>query len=274
MGSRESAEDLARVFKKYNPGSAPEYFAGEYPQHRVRITKPFYLGAHEVTVGQFRQFVNDSGYKTDADKDGKGGYGFDGKAWERKPEYTWRNAGFPQTDEHPVVNVSWNDADAFCRWLSKKEGQTYRLPTEAEWEYACRAGTQTRYCNGDDPEGLAEAGNVADAAAKSKFSDWTWAISANDGYVFTAPVGQFQPNAWGMYDMHGNACEWCADWYDGKYYGNSRTDDPAGPSSGTSRVLRGGSWGNRPFNCRSAYRDWDSPDFRRFTTGFRVARTP
>jgi sulfatase modifying factor 1 len=273
MGSHESAEELARVFKKYNADIKPEYFADEYPQHPVRITNSFYLGAHEATVGQFRQFVNDSKYKTDAEQDGKGGYGFDGKSWEQKPEYTWRDAGFPQTDEHPVVNVSWNDADAFCRWLSKTERQTYRLPTEAEWEYACRAGTQTRYCNGDDPEGLARVGNVADAAAKAKFSFLTWAISASDGYVFTAPVGQFKPNAWGLYDTHGNALEWCADWYDAKHYGKSRPDKPNGSSSGTSRVLRGGAWDSRPSGSRSAFRDWDPSDYRDIRTGFRVSRT-
>ncbi len=112
-----------------------------------------------------------------------------------------------------MVNVSWNDAVAFCKWLSKKEGNTYRLPTEAEWEYACRAGTTTRYYSGDDPETLAKVGNVADATAKAKFPDWKYTIKASDGYVFTSPVGSFQPNAFGLYDMHGNAWQWCADWY-------------------------------------------------------------
>ena len=114
-------------------------FKTEHPQHRVRITQAFYLGTHHVTVGQFRRFVADDDYKTDAEKDGKGGFGTDDEGhWARKPEYTWRNPGFAQTDEHPVVNVSWNDATAFCQWLSRKEGNTYRLPTEAEWEYAYR----------------------------------------------------------------------------------------------------------------------------------------
>ncbi|OHB82971.1 MAG: hypothetical protein A2V98_07465 [Planctomycetes bacterium RBG_16_64_12] len=204
MGSRESAEELAKAFSAWH--AKPEYFETEYPAHRVRITKPFYLGAHEVTVGQFRKFVEDSAYKTDAEKDGKGGWGFNpstGKV-EQKPECTWRNAGFEQTDEHPVVNVSWNDAVAFCEWLSRKEGKTYRLPTEAEWEYACRAGTTTRYYHGDDPEGLATVGNVADTTAKAKFPKWTWTIQKSDGYVFTAPVGRFRANAFGLSDMHGN----------------------------------------------------------------------
>ena len=146
-----------------------------------------------------------------------------------------------------MVNVSWNDAVAFCKWLSRKEGKTYRLPTEAEWEYACRAGTTTRYYSGDDPETLAKVGNVADAAVKAKFPDWKFTIKANDGYVFTAPVGKFKPNAFGLYDMHGNAWQWCADWYGPEYYAKSLADDPTGPASGNGRVLRGGSWYYRPF---------------------------
>ena len=113
----------------------------------MRITRPFYLGVTEVTRGQFRRFVDDAGYQTEAEKDGKGGCGWneETKKFEQNPRYTWQNPGFEQTDEHPVVNVSWNDAQAFIGWLSRKEGKTYRLPTEAEWEYACRAGTTTRY---------------------------------------------------------------------------------------------------------------------------------
>ena len=201
----------------------------------MRITKPFYLGTYHVTRGQFRQFVADTGYKTDAEKGEKpGAWGWnpDKKEFGFNEKYSWRNAGFEQTDEHPVVNVSWNDAVEFCKWLSRKEGKTYRLPTEAEWEYACRAGTTTRYYSGDDPETLAKVGNVADAAAKAKFPDWTWTIKANDGYVFTAPVGKFKPNAFGLYDMHGNAWQWCADWYGAEYYAKSPADDPTGPDSG------------------------------------------
>ena len=180
MGSAESAEEVARAFRDY--GAPPAgLFKDEHPQHRVRITQPFYLGVHEVTVGQFRKFVEETGYKTDAEKGTggiKGAVGVDAKTGEfgSSEEYSWRNAGFEQTDEHPVVNVSWNDAVAFCDWLSRKEGKTYRLPKEAEWEYACRAGTTTRYYYGDDPEGLASVGNVADATAKAKFPDLDWPI--------------------------------------------------------------------------------------------------
>ena len=247
----------AGEFDMGSPDSDKDAFSSEKPQHRVRINKPFYLGAHEVSIGQFRQFVSDSGYKTDAEQDGKGGYGLEGTTWVQKPDYSWRKSGFQQTDEHPVVNVSWNDADAFCKWLSRKEGKAYSLPTEAQWEYACRAGSTTKYCYGD---GEAELG------------DYAWFLE-NSG-MSTHPVGSKKPNRWGLYDMHGNAWEWCADWYDDKYYGESLAGDPAGPSSGTSRVLRGGSWGYSPFFNRSANRFWYTPANRYYSTGFRVSRTP
>ena len=274
MGSNESPQETAKAFEAYGKPPA-SFFKFDHPQHRVRITKPFYLGAHEVTVGQFRQFVNDARYKTDAENDGKGGFGFDTSTdkFARKPEYTWRSPGFAQTADHPVVNVSHNDAVAFSRWLGRKEGKRYRLPTEAEWEYACRAGTQTRYYNGDDPERLAQVGNVADAAAKTKFPWWTWTIPARDGYVFTAPVGSFKANGFGLYDMHGNVWEWCADWFDYDYYGQSPPEDPVGPDSGTSRVLRGGSWVGWPYEYRSADRGGGMPVSRTCFVGFRAART-
>jgi len=279
MGSGESAKDTAAFFNKaYGEDLlTADSFKDEHPQHRVRITKPFYLGAYHATRGQFREFVADTGYTTDAEKGKKlGAYGWnpDTKESGFNQKYSWRNAGFEQTDEHPVVNVSWNDAVAFCTWLSKKESKACRLPTEAEWEYACRAGTTTRYCSGDDPETLAKVGNVADATARAKFPDWKYTIKAGDGYVFTAPVGKFKPNAFGLYDMYGNAWQWCADWYGLEYYAKSLANDPTGPDSGAVRVLRGGSWISGPEITRSARRIRLTPDFRSDITGFRVARTP
>ncbi len=247
--------------------------ADEKPQHRVRITRPFFLGVHEVTRGQFRRFVDEAGYQTEAEKDGKGGWGWneDAKEFEQNARYTWREAGFEQTDEHPVVNVSWNDAVAFAEWLSRKEGVTYRLPTEAEWEYACRAGTTTRYFCGDDAEALAKVGNVADGTAKAKYPIWP-TIAAQDGFIYTAPVGRYKPNAWGLFDMHGNVWEWCSDGYAGDYYKRSPVDDPPGPDGAAIRVFRGGSWDYYPRACRSAYRYGGAPDFRRSNLGFRLAR--
>jgi formylglycine-generating enzyme required for sulfatase activity len=272
MGSGESAENTIDFFEKNYVGFVtPDDLKDEHPQHRVRITKPFYLGTYHVTRGQFRQFVKDSGYKTDAEK-GKN------PRWSGEENDSWQNLGFmpgfEQTDEHPVVCVSWNDAVAFCKWLNKKENKTYRLPTEAEWEYACRAGTKTRYHSGDDPETLAKVANVADATLKAKFPDWDFAtIKASDGYVFTSPVGRFKPNAFGLFDMHGNVCQWCADWYGEDYYSKSPTDDPKGPDTGEFRVLRGGSWRSGPDECRSASRDGLKPDNSGNSAGFRVART-
>ena len=175
MGSDESDSDA----------SGAEKVAGK--KHLVRITRPFYLGTTEVTVGQFRRFVESAGYKTEAESDGKGGDGWDEQAAmfsKRDPKYTWRSPGFAQTDDHPVVNVSWNDAMAFCDWLGKQEVGTYRLPTEAEWEYGCRAGRATRYWSGNDPETLATVGNVADGTLKEKYPTFTNFMKAKDGHIF------------------------------------------------------------------------------------------
>jgi formylglycine-generating enzyme len=280
MGSKESAEATAAFFRgTYDLDFlTADSFTCEHPRHRVRITRPFYLGTYHVTRGQFRQFVSDTSHKTDAEKGEKpGAFGWnrDTQMFAFNGQFSWRNMGFEQTDEHPVLCVSWNDAQAFCKWLSRKEGETYRLPTEAEWEYACRAGTTTRFYSGDDPESLAKAANVKDAAFAAKFPSFGhgFSIKATDGYVFTAPVGQFQPNAFGLYDMHGNAWQWCADWYGESYYGKSPVDDPKGPDAGVNRVIRGGSWDREPAAARSAFRVGSSTDNRYDYIGFRVARS-
>ena len=249
----------------------------EKPRHRVRITKPFYLATTQVTVGQFRQFVEDTDYRTEAERDGRGGFGWDEarSSFEQDPRYSWRSPGFPQEDDQPVVNVSWTDAVDFCVWLSWKEDRIYGLPTEAEWEYACRAGTRTLYWFGNNPEALATAANVADGTAREKFPHWP-AITAKDGYVFTSPVAQFRPNPWGLYDMHGNVWEWCSDWYDSNYYSrpNPPFDDPTGPTlpSAFLRVIRGGAWNDDPRNARSAARSANKTSYRDFLLGFRIAR--
>jgi formylglycine-generating enzyme required for sulfatase activity len=213
---------------KFTMGS-PKSEKGHSPneeQHEVAIKDPFFLGIHEVRIRDFRAFVEDAGYKTEAEKAGG--------------ESTWKNAIDGQTEDHPVVRVSWNDARAFCAWLSKKEGKQYRLPTEAEWEYACRAGTTTRFHNGDDDDaGLREVANVGNSA--------------------TTPVGRFKPNAFGLFDMHGNVYEWCQDRYE---------------KGGAGRVVRGGGfdWCDYRSNCRSAFRGWQEPSRRLNYLGFRVAR--
>jgi formylglycine-generating enzyme required for sulfatase activity len=280
MGSGESVEDTTRFFKeKYGiDWLTADLVKNEHPQHRVRITKPFFLGTYHVTRGQFRQFITDSVYQTDAERGSKpGSYGWDAekKTIVFSRDFSWRKTGFVQTDEHPVVNVSWNDALAFCDWLSKKEGKKYRLPTEAEWEYACRAGTTTRYSSGDDPETLARVANVCDVTTKAKLAGFVTIhpIKASDGFAFTAPVGHFEPNGFGLYEMPGNASQWCADRYGKDYYSESPTDDPTGPETGSSRVLRGDSWNGGLIGGRSANRYSYWPTYRSDSIGFRVART-
>ena len=243
------------------------------PQHEVTITRPFYLGMYTVTVGQFRQFVKDAGYKTEAEKDDEGGWGYNAatKLFVMSKKFTWQNVGWEQTDDHPVVNVTWNDGVAFCEWLSKKEGQKYQLPTEAQWEYSCRAGTTTRFYSGDEEKTLKGFANMADASFKRKWQYSDWAVAWDDGYAFTAPVGKFKPNAFGLFDMHGNAWQWCADWY-GEYPQGAVTD-PQGPNDGKSRVFRGGSFDHDAMNLRCACRNKDVPSFRFGNVGFRVAKT-
>jgi len=264
----------AGEFRMGSPDDDKDSEDVEKPKHRVRITRPFYLGIHEITRGQFRRFADDARYQTEAERDGKGGYGWDEerKHFEHNPQYNWQRPGFEQTDDHPVVNVSWNDAQAFVAWLSRKEGATYRLPTEAEWEYACRAGSTTRYSFGDNPEGLAAVGNVADGTAKQKHPAWSWCLAARDGFVYTAPVGRYKPNAWGLFDMHGNAWEWCSDGFAEDYYKRSPRQDPRGINRASGRVLRGGGWFSDPRFVRSADRGRDAPGFRVTDLGFRLAR--
>jgi len=264
----------AGEFLMGSPDSDPDALWSETPAHRVRITASFYLGVHEVTRGQFRKFVEAERYQTEGERDGQGGHGYDATtdSGQRSPEYTWRNPGFAQTDDHPVVNVSWNDAAAFAEWLSRKEGTRYRLPTEAEWEYACRAGTTTRWYHGNDEARLAQVGNLADASAKVKFPNRKGTIRATDGHVFTAPVGQFQANRFGLYDMHGNVWEWCQDRWGHRYYAASPTDDPPGASGGSRRVCRGGGWNCVTRCSRAAIRSGCEPSFRDYSLGFRLAR--
>ncbi len=257
-----------------SPETDPDALPEEKPAHMVEISA-FYLGATEVTRGQFRRFISRTGYKTDAEKLGKGGlvWNDDRRDWKLDPKATWQSPGFEQTDHHPVVEVSWNDAVAFCAWLSREECRTYRLPTEAEWEYACRAGTTTKYFSGDDPETLVKVGNVADATARAKHPRWDWTIAGRDGYVYTAPVGSFQPNAFGLHDTHGNVWEWCWDWYDEDSYKRPSAGDPSGGAKAGLHVQRGGSWEDAPRYYRSATRSRHGPQERFGHVGFRVART-
>lgn len=269
MGNAESGDDLAEMF----PYAKEKEFEDAANQHLVKITRPYYIGAHEVTVGQFRAFVKATGYRTDAEKGSKGGTGLDLKAgFNRNTKYNWDNTGCVQTDEHPVVNVSWNDTQQFIAWLCKVDGRNYRLPTEAEWEYACRAGTQTLYWNGNDPEGLPKIANIADPSFRSNLAliagNFKNSTKSDDGFAFSAPVGSYPPNPWGLYDMHGNVWEWCSDWYG--EYPTGTLSDWRGSTFGTERVDRGGGWWDAPSTCRSAHRSSNLPSDCLSNLGFRV----
>jgi formylglycine-generating enzyme required for sulfatase activity len=218
-----------------------EHLPGEGPQHRVRITKPFYLGVYEVTQEEYQRVMGKNPSEFSAT--GKG-----------KDEVSGRD-----TKRFPLENVSWDDAVEFCRKLSerpeeKAAGRTCRLPSEAQWEYACRAGSTTRYCFGDQESGLDEL---------------AW-YGVNSGGA-THPVGEKKPNAWGLYDMHGNVWEWCQDWYDKDYHDNSPTDDPSGPPGGSGRVIRGGGWHYPACFCRSANRGHLHPVIGDNYMGFRAS---
>lgn len=246
----------AGTFEMGSPGNE----AGREPQerrHEVELTRAFYLGVHQVTVGQFRKFVDATEYRTEGERDSKGGWGVNEKrSLEKDERFIWSSPGFKQTDDHPVVLLSWNDAQAYCQWLSQTENRTYRLPTEAEWEYACRAGTRTAYSFGDDPRALVDHGNVG---------------GSEDGFRYTAPVGQFKPNRYGLYDMHGNVWEWCSDWYDPKGYARAKETDPRGSTSAEARVHRGAGWSSSATRGRSAARIGRNPStYRGSYLGFRV----
>jgi formylglycine-generating enzyme required for sulfatase activity len=272
---------------------SPKSEKGRYKdeeRHAVEISRPFYLGVHTVTVGQFKEFVRSTDHRTEAEKDDLLTWGYNSSKlkFERRSRkappglprasYNWLRVGWKQTDRHPVVNVSWNDAVAFCAWLSKQEGQTYRLPTEAEWEYACRAGTSTPFHCGDATIALKGYANVRDRALKAKLhadysKKWVFVIW-NDGHPFTAPVGSYKPNAWGLYDMHGNVWQWCSDRYQ-KDYHKDKKRDPQGPLLGAYRVIRGGSFNNDVLkDCRAAARGAYTSAFRDINCGFRVVCIP
>jgi sulfatase modifying factor 1 len=253
---------------------APKRIDNEYPAHRVRITRTFYLGETEVTVAQFRAFVDATGYRTTAEMSGKGGSHMSksNQNFRNNPQWNWRNPGFPQADDHPVAQVSRHDTQAFCDWLSKKENVTYRLPTEAEWEYACRAGTTTPWSWGDAGNHVIRCGNLYDATLMEANREAIPAGLMNDGFAHSAPVRSFIPNAFGLYDMHGNLCEWCSDFLDETYYAGSPADDPTGPEQGAMVVQRGGCFLFGGTQARSAYRDHGPPDQTQSALGFRIVR--
>lgn len=262
----------AGKFVMGSPADEQNRSKDEGPQHEVMIEKIFALGQYEVTRGEFAAFVRGSGHKQPNDcisftKEG-----------EIKNDANWMNPSYSQTDIHPVVCVSAEDADAYAHWLSQKTGKRYRLPTEAEWEYAERAGNQSLYPWGTDPDSACQYGNVLDQSVKQplaklhkKFNTQdSMLFNCNDQHVFTAPVGSYQANAFGLWDVSGNVLEWnCSAYTEGGYDGHEKscTDD-----INTRLVRRGGSWLHEPNGVRSALRDGETPSFRHFVLGFRLAQ--
>jgi len=236
MGSSDSAAQMAKEFKKeYEIDDVEEEdFTNELPQHQVRISKGFWMGQTVVTRGQYTSVMK-------------------AKPWSGNP-------GVRKRTDNPAVCVAWSEAVEFCSRLSQKEGKTYRLPTEAEWEYACRAGTTTRSSFGESDS------SVGDYA-------WFWGNTSEVGQDYAHPVGQKKPNPWGLYDMHGNVWEWCSDFYDDDYYSNSPSVDPTGPSSGKVRSQRGGSWNEFPCSLRCSVRTSLHPSREENNVGFRVVRS-
>jgi formylglycine-generating enzyme required for sulfatase activity len=224
----------------------------ERPKHFVFLDS-FMIDAREVTNGEFAEFVEATGYVTDAEKQGKGWIWDEG--WREQQGANWRHPKGPSSDienimDHPVVQVSWNDAHAYCNWRQK------RLPTEAEWECSCRAGTSTRYSVGD----------TIDHGDANYFG--TGEIDRWEG---TSPVGSFPPNPWGLYDMHGNVWEWCRDFYDEDYYKSTLQHNPMNQTKSPYRVMRGGAWDYCPTGMRSAKRGGDLPTSAGDARGFRCA---
>ena len=254
------------TFTMGSPSGELDRGSNEGPQHQVRLSA-FFMSKYEVSVGEFRKFIEVSGYRTDAEKS-DGSYVWNGTSYEKRAGINWRYGVTgrvrPQSEEnHSVVHVSWNDAVAYCEWISKQTGKKFRLPTEAEWEYACRAGNTKPFNTGD---------NLTTSQANY---DGNYPYNNNRKGVYrqnTVPVNSFAPNAWGLYNMHGNVWEWCSDWYG--TYGSGTVINPAGPAKGSDRVLRGGSWDFPAVSCRSALRNYSQPDYRDIDVGFRLVFVP
>jgi formylglycine-generating enzyme required for sulfatase activity/prenyltransferase beta subunit len=287
----EFTNDLGMTFVLVPPGTflmgSPDDEPGrnpggydEGPQHQVTLTRPFYLGKHEVTFGQFERFVTATKYVTDGEKNG-GGNAHDEKAeWKHRPGTNWRKPGFAgpfqQRADHPVVHVSHTDALAFCKWLAdqprgpREPIGTPGLPTEAQWEWACRAGSGERYWWGGAEDASGKTANVGDRSLKRVHPDWPRIVMPmDDGHAFLAPVGSYRANGFGLHDMLGNAWEFCSTHY-GPYPKGPVTDPEDGdPKRGFA--VRGGGWSNSPRDVRSAVRNADPPHFCHSNLGFRVA---
>ncbi len=278
--SPETIRDLRKVMEgRPDVREELEHSTLRASPHLVRLTKPWLMGVTEVTIGQFKKFVEATGYTTQAEQ-----YGFGNseettvtaRVNDEMKKITWRTPGYSVTNDSPVTQVTWNDAGAFCNWLSEQEklkpcyqrnannswsllttGDGYRLPTEAEWEYACRGGSS------DEPttrEGIA------------RLTEHAWFEGNRVEGVCARPVALKRPNGFGLFDMRGNVFEWCHDGYGPDYYRESPPTDPFGSSEGRFHAQRGGCWWNDPIACHSGFRNFAATCGRTDHRGFRVAR--
>ena len=264
----QSKKDKTILIQAVGDQNYQKYYSDELPRHEVCVDS-FSIGRYEVSVGQWRKFVEATGYKTEAEKNSggdKGCWAVKNEKWGYQSGYYWNNTGFEQSENYPVACVSYNDVNRFIRWLQKASGRNYRLPTEAEWEYAARGGTASvRFWGNAMGEKTCDYANVVDQG-----NGWGSAIPCNDGYKWGAPVGSYKPNDYGLHDMLGNVWEWTGDWYSPRYYRSSPKENPKGASKGQVRVTRGGSWGNNPMTIRAAGRGASKPGYRRSDLGFRL----
>ncbi len=254
-------------FNMGSPDSEEDRNDDEGPVHQVKITT-FALGKTEITRGQFATFVNETRYNA-----GDKCWAHEGGKYEERNGHNWRKPAYPQGDKHPVTCVSWDDAKAYTKWLSGKTGKRYRLPTASEWEYSARGNTSTSRYWGDNPDMACRYANVADKTAQAKLPGASsWSVhNCTDGYAYTAPVGSFNANGFGLNDMLGNLWEWTEDRYFDSYEG-APVDGGARQGDSPKFMLRGGSWNNGPRLVRAAKRVRYEPGFRGSVNGFRVAR--
>ena len=263
----------AGSFNMGSPENEADRGLDEGPQHRVTLNE-FAIGKTEVSIAQYQQFVTATGYVTDAEKNAGNSQGCAafkaGTLFGDTSKNNWKQPGFEQSPKHPAVCLSWNDAQAYVKWLALETGKAYRLPSESEQQYAIRAGTATPFPWGGDVNFACSHANVLDQASLAKFEGFA-AVECNDAFVLTSPVGSFQANAFGVYDLVGNAVEWSADCSNANYEG-APNDGSAWTSGDCSRrVLSGAGWLDTPTQLRSAYRGRGALSFRNIDTGMRLA---
>lgn len=254
-------------FMMGSPESEKGHMSREAPQHRVGIPRSIAVGKFEVTVDQYSAFVRDTGHDAESEcyvwSAGQ-------KEWDSVAGKSFRDPGFPQTGSHPAACLNWGDAKAYVSWLSSKTGKSYRLLSEAEWEYAARGGTTTRFHFGDRVEELCDYANGADKDAYIAWKNKSCSDGVGD---MTAQVGRYKANNFGLHDMHGNVVEWVEDCWNSNHTGALSDGSTRNSGDCSRRVLRGGSWSHPPDLLRSAFRGGYDKTFRSVNFGFRVART-